>query len=71
MNLNFGLAGIELRGNFHNFQIKAPVPHFSRSREKCAQSTDPAAAGSGMAAKAFGPASRFPGGSRRVTFSKL
>src|SRR5262245_30727789 len=40
-------------------------------REKCAQGADPAAAGPGLAAKAFAPASRFPSGSRRVTFSQI
>jgi len=45
-------------------------PHFSRSREKCAQGADPAAAGSGLAAKAFAPAGRFPSGLPRVDFSQ-
>ena len=34
-------------------------PHFSRPRVKCAKSSDPAAAGSGLAANAFGLAN-FP-----------
>jgi hypothetical protein len=45
--------------------------HFSRSREKCARSADPAAAGSGLTAKAFAPASCFPSSLRRVTFSQI
>jgi hypothetical protein len=32
---------------------------------------DPAAAGSGLAAKAFAPASCFPSSLRRVTFSQI
>jgi hypothetical protein len=46
-------------------------PHFSRPREKCAQSADPAAAGSGLTAKAFAPAGRFPSGLRRVDFPQI
>jgi hypothetical protein len=46
-----------------------PNPHFSHSREKCAQGADPAAAGSGLATKAFAPAGRFPSGLPQVDFS--
>src|ERR1700746_2470308 len=37
----------------------------------CAQSADPAAAGSGLAAKAFAPASCFPSSLRRVNISQV
>ena len=52
----YGQEGSNKVGNVENRVdniLSQMTPHFSRPREKCAQSADPAAAGSGLTAKAF------------------
>jgi|SRR5208283_5755024 len=46
-------------------------PHFSRPREKCARSADPAVAGSELAAKTFAPASCCPSSLEQVNISQV
>ena len=58
-----------IRGGMFSVPKRAN-PHFSCILEKCAQGADPAAAGSGLAAKAFVPAGRFPTGLLRVDFAQ-
>src|SRR5208337_1872168 len=69
--LFYFIAEICKRGKreFPAIHRRATNPHFSRPNEKCARSADPAASGSGLAAKSFATESCFPSSLRRLHFS--